>query len=119
MARPVLTHRMALSFAARARGESLAGISERTVGRTLGREGAAGGNPDPERDEVTEASRRLARGGENANRGFTITRDESCDDFGDHRRLAGTGGSDNAEQATSRSGRDGRALGIVQFESCH
>jgi len=41
MARPVLTHRMALSFAARARGESLAGIIERTVGRTLGLEAAA------------------------------------------------------------------------------
>ena len=41
MARPVLTHRMALSFAARARGESLSGIIDRTVGRTLGLEAAA------------------------------------------------------------------------------
>lgn len=41
MARPVLTHRMALSFAARARGESLAGIIERTAQRTLGLEAAA------------------------------------------------------------------------------
>lgn len=41
MARPVLTHRMALSFAARARGESLAGIIDRTAKRTLGLEAAA------------------------------------------------------------------------------
>ena len=41
MARPVLTHRMALSFAARARGESLAGIIDRTAQRTLGLEAAA------------------------------------------------------------------------------
>ena len=41
MARPVLTHRMALSFAARARGESLAGIIDRTVQRRLGLEAAA------------------------------------------------------------------------------
>ena len=41
MARPVLTHRMALSFAARARGESLSGIIERTVQRKLGLEAAA------------------------------------------------------------------------------
>ena len=41
MARPVLTHRMALSFAARARGESLAGIIDRTAMRTLGLEAAA------------------------------------------------------------------------------
>lgn len=41
LARPVLTHRMALSFAARARGESLAGIIERTAGRKLGLEAAA------------------------------------------------------------------------------
>ncbi|MCZ8333820.1 MAG: MoxR family ATPase [Rhodobacteraceae bacterium] len=41
MARPVLTHRMALSFAARARGESLAGIIDRTATRTLGLEAAA------------------------------------------------------------------------------
>ncbi|MBC2834174.1 AAA family ATPase [Paragemmobacter straminiformis] len=36
LARPVLTHRMALSFAARARGDSLAGLIERTATRTLG-----------------------------------------------------------------------------------
>ncbi|WGV15757.1 AAA family ATPase [Fuscovulum ytuae] len=41
MARPVLTHRMALSFAARARGESLAGIIDRTATRALGIEAAA------------------------------------------------------------------------------
>ena len=41
MARPVLTHRMALSFAARARGESLAGIIDRTAMRALGLEAAA------------------------------------------------------------------------------
>ena len=41
MARPVLTHRMALSFSARARGESLAGIIDRTVQRRLGLEAAA------------------------------------------------------------------------------
>lgn len=41
MARPVLTHRMALSFAARARGESLAGIIDRTAQRVLGLEAAA------------------------------------------------------------------------------
>lgn len=41
MARPVLTHRMALSFAARARGESLAGIIDRTATRALGLEAAA------------------------------------------------------------------------------
>ena len=41
LARPVLTHRMALSFAARARGESLSGIIDRTASRTLGLEAAA------------------------------------------------------------------------------
>jgi MoxR-like ATPase len=41
MARAVLTHRMALSFAARARGESLAGIIDRVTSRTLGLEAAA------------------------------------------------------------------------------
>ncbi|MBU9697081.1 MoxR family ATPase [Rhodobacteraceae bacterium HSP-20] len=41
LARPVLTHRMALSFAARARGESLAGIIDRTAQRVLGLEAAA------------------------------------------------------------------------------
>ncbi len=35
MARPVLEHRMALSFAARARGETLAGLIERTISRSL------------------------------------------------------------------------------------
>lgn len=41
LARPVLTHRMALSFSARARGESLAGIIDRTAQRVLGLEAAA------------------------------------------------------------------------------
>ncbi len=41
LARPVLTHRMSLSFAARARGESLAGIIDRVAARTLGQEAAA------------------------------------------------------------------------------
>jgi MoxR-like ATPase len=41
MARAVLTHRMALSFAARARGESLAGIIDRVTQRNLGLEAAA------------------------------------------------------------------------------
>lgn len=41
MAHPVLEHRMALSFAARARGETLAGLIERTVARTLRLEAAA------------------------------------------------------------------------------
>ncbi len=41
LARPVLSHRMALSFAARARGDSLASIIDRTATRTLGLEAAA------------------------------------------------------------------------------
>lgn len=41
MARPVLIHRMALSFGARARGESLAGVIDRSVTRILGLEAAA------------------------------------------------------------------------------
>ncbi|MBN2631407.1 MAG: MoxR family ATPase [Rhodobacteraceae bacterium] len=41
MSRSVLTHRMALSFAARARGESLSGIIDRVTTRTLGLEAAA------------------------------------------------------------------------------
>lgn len=41
LARPVLIHRMALSFAARARGESLAGLIDATVSRSLGLEAAA------------------------------------------------------------------------------
>ncbi|MCZ8153978.1 MAG: MoxR family ATPase [Rhodobacteraceae bacterium] len=41
MARPVLTHRMALSFAARARGESLSSIIDRTAARALRLEAAA------------------------------------------------------------------------------
>jgi MoxR-like ATPase len=41
LARPVLTHRMALSFAARARGETLAAIIDRVTGRVLGLEAAA------------------------------------------------------------------------------
>jgi MoxR-like ATPase len=36
LARPVLTHRMALSFAARARGESLAQVIDRIAGRVTG-----------------------------------------------------------------------------------
>ena len=36
LARPVLTHRMALSFAARARGETLAEVIERVAGRVTG-----------------------------------------------------------------------------------
>ena len=35
LARPVLTHRMALGFAARARGESLSAIIERTTPRSI------------------------------------------------------------------------------------
>lgn len=41
LARPVLVHRMALTFAARARGESLGGIIDRVTGRVLGLEAAA------------------------------------------------------------------------------
>jgi len=41
LARPVLTHRMALNFAARARGESLSGLIDRVAGRVLGLEAAA------------------------------------------------------------------------------
>ena len=41
LARPVLTHRMALSFAARARGESLSTVIERVTSRILGLEAAA------------------------------------------------------------------------------
>lgn len=41
MARPVLVHRMALSFGARARGESLAGVIDRSATRILGLEAAA------------------------------------------------------------------------------
>jgi MoxR-like ATPase len=41
MARPVLIHRMALSFAARARGETLPALIERTVARSLSLEAAA------------------------------------------------------------------------------
>jgi MoxR-like ATPase len=41
LSRAVLTHRMALSFAARARGETLAGIIDRVTTRTLGLEAAA------------------------------------------------------------------------------
>ena len=41
LARPVLTHRMALSFSARARGESLASIIDRTTARALGLGAAA------------------------------------------------------------------------------
>jgi MoxR-like ATPase len=39
--RPLLEHRMALSFAARARGETLAGIISRVSTRVLGLEAAA------------------------------------------------------------------------------
>jgi MoxR-like ATPase len=41
LARPVLIHRMSLTFAARARGESLGAVIDRAVGRVLGREAAA------------------------------------------------------------------------------
>ncbi len=41
LARPVLSHRMALSFAARARGDSLSSLIDRTATRTLGLEAAA------------------------------------------------------------------------------
>jgi MoxR-like ATPase len=41
MAQPVLEHRMALNFAARARGESLDGVISRVAGRVLGQEAAA------------------------------------------------------------------------------
>jgi MoxR-like ATPase len=41
MAKPVLEHRMALSFAARARGETLSGLIDRTVSRSLKLEAAA------------------------------------------------------------------------------
>ena len=42
LARPVLSHRMALSFAARARGETLSAVIGRAVSETLGlREAAA------------------------------------------------------------------------------
>ncbi len=41
LAKPVLEHRMALSFAARARGETLQGVIDRVSGRVLGLEAAA------------------------------------------------------------------------------
>ncbi|MDP4031839.1 MAG: MoxR family ATPase [Pseudorhodobacter sp.] len=41
LARPVLIHRMALNFAARARGESLPGVIDRVTTRALGLEAAA------------------------------------------------------------------------------
>jgi MoxR-like ATPase len=41
LAQPVLVHRMALSFAARARGESLTGIIARVTNRILKLEAAA------------------------------------------------------------------------------
>ena len=41
MAKPVLKHRMALSFAARARGETLSGLIDMAVSRSLGLEAAA------------------------------------------------------------------------------
>ncbi len=41
LARPVLTHRMALNFAARARGESLGAVIDRATVRALGLEAAA------------------------------------------------------------------------------
>lgn len=41
LARPVLTHRMALSFAARARGETLSAVIARVVAETLGAQKAA------------------------------------------------------------------------------
>ena len=41
LAQACLEHRMALSFAARARGETLQGIISRVTGRVLGLEAAA------------------------------------------------------------------------------
>jgi MoxR-like ATPase len=41
LARPVMTHRMALTFAARARGESISTVIDRVTARTLGLEEAA------------------------------------------------------------------------------
>ncbi len=41
MARPVLSHRMALNFAARARGESLQGLIDATAGQLSGKKAAA------------------------------------------------------------------------------
>jgi MoxR-like ATPase len=41
MARPVLTHRMALNFAARARGDSLAGLIDSTAASLAGKKAAA------------------------------------------------------------------------------
>jgi len=41
LARPVLSHRMSLSFAARARGETLGGLIDRVVAKTLRLEAAA------------------------------------------------------------------------------
>ncbi|MFM2356147.1 MAG: hypothetical protein RLZZ528_1883, partial [Pseudomonadota bacterium] len=41
LARPVLSHRMALSFAARARGESLGAIIDRVTGQATRAEAAA------------------------------------------------------------------------------
>ena len=41
MARPVLTHRMALNFAARARGDSLAKLIDDTAGNLAGKKAAA------------------------------------------------------------------------------
>jgi MoxR-like ATPase len=41
LARPVLTHRMSLTFAARARGETLGGLIERISSATLGDQAAA------------------------------------------------------------------------------
>ena len=41
MAKPVLEHRMALSFAARARGETLSGLIDMAISRSLGLEAAA------------------------------------------------------------------------------
>ncbi|UOA33464.1 ATPase RavA [Sulfitobacter sp. DSM 110093] len=41
MARPVLSHRMAMNFAARARGESLQGLIDATAGQLIGKKAAA------------------------------------------------------------------------------
>ena len=41
MARPALSHRMALNFAARARGESLQGLIDATAGQLIGKKAAA------------------------------------------------------------------------------
>ena len=41
LARPVLSHRMALNFAARARGDSLQALIDATAARLIGKKAAA------------------------------------------------------------------------------